>query len=510
MSYPSQLPGISFQQFLFHYGRNRLALIIAAIAIVLQFAIFKYFYPFASYIHGDSFSYLNAAYQNLDISTYMIGYSRFLRLFSVFFTSDLALTAFQYLLVQTSALFFLSTLFYFYQPGKKMQVVLFVFMLFNPLFLHLANLISSDCLFLSLSLTWLSLLLWIIHRPSTGIVIGLALVLFLAFTLRYNALIYPLITLIAFLLAPMPLRRKITGFAAGVILCILFAGYTTIKYHEVTGRWQYAPFSGWQWANNSMYVYRYIDSADRKPVPERFRELDQMIRTYFDNTRDVKKNPQEALIASTAYMWSPGLPLFRYRNKLFNRTDSNANEFKRWASMGPLYGDYGRYIIRQYPWQFLRHFVWPNSHKYYAPPVEFLAQYNSGKKGVTEVAKNWFGYKDKQLLRRTQTPDVHILDFYPILTGTMNVVFLACLVCFIWLKGFKQPGAFRKGVLLISLIWLINAGFTILASSAALRFQSFPVLLIITFALLLVDWLIRSASKDIDAAPAAPEVPENK
>jgi len=38
-------------------------------------------------------------------------------------------------------------------------------------------------------------------------------------------------------------------------------------------------------------------------------------------------------------------------------------------------------------------------------------------------------------------------------------------------------------------VWLLNAGFTIFASSAALRFQSFPILLTTVFAMLLVDWM---------------------
>ena len=40
-------------------------------------------------------------------------------------------------------------------------------------------------------------------------------------------------------------------------------------------------------------------------------------------------------------------------------------------------------------------------------------------------------------------------------------------------------------------VWLLNAGFTIFASSAALRFQSFPVFLTTKFALLLVDWMVQ-------------------
>src|SRR5579862_3151759 len=131
---------LTFKEYLFKNKRNKTILWIAAIAIVVQFLIFKYLYPYASYIHGDSFSYLNAAFYNADINTYMIGYSRFLRLFNVFFTSDTALVTFQYLLLQASALFLLFTIFYFYTPGKVLQVILLCFMVLNPLLLHLANL----------------------------------------------------------------------------------------------------------------------------------------------------------------------------------------------------------------------------------------------------------------------------------------------------------------------------------------------------------------------------------
>src|SRR5688572_7054182 len=95
----------SFVNYLFYNKQNRIILIIALAAIIIQFSIFKYFYPFASFIHGDSFSYLGAAYKNQGINTYMIGYSKFLRLFSVFSTSDTLLVAFQYLSIQCSALF---------------------------------------------------------------------------------------------------------------------------------------------------------------------------------------------------------------------------------------------------------------------------------------------------------------------------------------------------------------------------------------------------------------------
>jgi hypothetical protein len=477
----------SFKDFLFKNRRNRITLILAAVAIVIQFGVFKYFYPFASFIHGDSFVYIESASENLGINFYMIGYSKFLRLFSVFSTSDTALVVFQYLLIQGSALYLIFTLFYFYNPNKVVQVILLCFMVFNPLLFNLANIVSSDGFFLSISLTWFSILLWIIHRPSNKLIIWHTIILFIAFTVRYNALIYPFIAAMAFYLSKLTMRKIIAGLSLGIFLCFLFIGYTTYKYKKLTGSWQYSPFSGWQLANNAMYTYRYVDSNYRKQVPTKYKALDNMIRVYFDSTRNTKKHPQETLLASTAYMWSPNLPLFKYMNQV--NKDSNSSEFKRWATMAPLYSGYGIYIIKQYPMKYLQHFIWPNANKYYAPPIEFLGSYNSGKENVGKVAVNWFGYKSRKVTTRMKDLNINVLNFYPILTGTMNILFLCCLVSYILLNGFRQKSFFVKGLVLTSIVLFTNAGFTILSSSSALRFQAFPILLITIFAILSVDRL---------------------
>src|SRR3954463_1980646 len=102
----------TFAQFLFHNRRNRIIFYLTSVAIIIQFAIFKYLYPFANYIHGDSFSYLLAAEQNLTVHFYPIGYSRFLRLVSVFAKPDLVLVSLQYLMIEVSSLFLLFTVFY--------------------------------------------------------------------------------------------------------------------------------------------------------------------------------------------------------------------------------------------------------------------------------------------------------------------------------------------------------------------------------------------------------------
>lgn len=481
----------TFKQFLFNNRRNRIILYLAAAAIVIQFVIFKYLYPFASYIHGDSFSYLDAAEKNMTINTYLIGYSKFLRLFNLFAKPDYLLVAFQYLFIQCSVLFLLFSIFYFYKPGKVIQIVLLCFMLFNPLFLHLGNMVSSDGFFLSLSCIWFSLLLWIIHQPSNKIIMWHAIFLFIAFTVRYNSLIYPFIAGLAFYLSPLTLRKKLSGAGLAFILCGLFVLFTSWRYKQLTGFWQYSPFSGWQFANNAMYTYRDVDTVKYKPVPQKYYALDSAVRKFYSQTRNVTLYASEKAQASTFYMWSKGMPLMDYRDSLFKKTQyaSDKFEFKKWASMGPLYKSYGLYIIRQYPWQFVKSFMWPNARKYYAPPVEFLEDYNSGQKYVTDQAKTWFGYTSTKVKTRMLDGKVRILNFYPILSGIINIVMLFGLLYYILLKGWQYNTVFNKILIMGGAVWLINAAFTIFASSAALRFQSFPIILTTAFALLLVDWM---------------------
>ena len=479
----------TFKQFLFYNRRNKVILFLAAAAIVIQFAVFKYLYPFASYIHGDSFSYLEAAQNNLTINTYLVGYSKFLRVFNTFAKPDYMLVALQYLFIQLSVLFLLFTIFFFYKPGRTVQTILLCFMVFNPLFLHLGNMVSSDGFFLALSCIWFALLLWIIHRPSKKIIIWQAVVLLVAFTTRYNALIYPFIAGIAFWFSGLPWKKKMIGFGAGLALCGIFVGFTMLQYKKFTGYWQYSPFSGWQFANNAMYAYRSVDSADRKPVLPKFQALDNSIRNFYYMTKNKAKYPSERAEASTVYMWTPQMPLMQYRDSLFKKSKDSLAEFKKWASMGPFYKEYGIYIIRKYPLHFLKYFMWPNSRKYYAPPVEFMEVYNSGYEHVNEMTKLWFGYKSQKVITRMGDKKVWILDFYPILSGIINVIMLFGLIYYIILKGWQYNAIFNKTIILAGAVWLINAGFTIFASSAALRFQSFPIILTTIFALLLVDWM---------------------
>ena len=490
---------LSLKRFIFSTQRYKIYIALSATAIVIQFSFFKYFYPFPSFIHGDSFSYLQVAYDNVAISLHPIGYSKFLRLFSVFSTSDKALTAFQYLLIQISALWFIFTFFYFYRPGRIIEGLLIAAMVFNPIFLHLANLISAEGLFLALSFIWFSLLLWILHRPTPHLIVWHALVLFLAFSVRYNALYYPLFSILVYLLSPQKLWYKLTGIAAGLFLIGGFILFTTQQYKTLTGKQIFSPFSGWQLANNALYAYRHIDSAKRKPVPLKFQELDRIVRNYFDTSRNLSTHPVEMLEANTAYMWTPTSPLQSYMTKEYRLDESikdfSTRKYQRWASAGPLLGEYGSWLIRHYSIDFIRYYLWPNTIKYYTPPIEFLSIYNMGLDTIRPIAQTWFGFKRKIVRTKFHDTRTSSLELYPIFSAVVNGLFMCCIFGFSFMIGFKRQTDLSRLVILAGTLWLLNFGFSVFASPIALRFQVFTILTFLPISLILFEYIYNTSSK---------------
>lgn len=220
-----------------------------------------------------------------------------------------------------------------------------------------------------------------------------------------------------------------------------------------------------------------------------------MVRNHFDTDLKANTNWDEADKASTTYMWTPSLPLHVYANQVVTKRDTAASELKKWALMGPFFKEYGTHILKEYPLAFMKHFMWPNLIKYYAPPAEFLEFYNCGYDEVHSSAVSWFHYSSNKVYSHIRDPKAYPLEVYPILTGMMNGVLACCLLCYLWLAGWRNGRTFPKTIVLVASIWLLNAAFTIVSSPAAIRLQAFPILLETTFALVLIDWLWKFASQ---------------
>ena len=478
--------------FLWKIKTNRIWWVAGLGVFLLEFILFKIYYPFANYL-PDSYSYLEAAAANIDVNMWPVAYSKFLRLISVFTHSDKVVVGLQYFFLQSATLLFLFSLLYFLKPGRWVKITLLVFSLVNPLPLYIANYISADALFICLSLFWLTTLVWLIYRPKPWMILVHAFLLLTCFTVRYNSIYYPVISLVVFTLIRWPWKFKITGLALAIALISWSYLYTSYKMQEVTGKKQFSAFGGWQLANNALYMYEHIPSAERGPLQPRFAKLETMVREHMDTLKKVKLTYSDSL-TNFFYLWNEKGPLIQYLIREYQK-DNTTPYFKRWASEGPLYSAYGSYLMQKFPLQFVQHFMLPNAAKYIIPPTEFLSIYNMGEDSVGKLAQDWFHYKTRKVQdHKKRNPRVFATDWYPVFSTIVNIVFILGLISMLVLNGIRLkeyglPQLFG----LILILWILNSGFSIFASPVVLRYQYFPLLVYFPIAAIFMEYIIKMA-----------------
>lgn len=492
---PKAPPNYPFLDYLWNNRGNRAWLLVGFAAFILQFVLFKIRYPYANYM-PDSYSYLETAATNADVNMWPVAYSKFLRLISVFTHSDKIVAGIQYFFMQFSALTFLFTLFYFLKPGKIVKNILLIFFLVDPAILYMSNYISADSLFIGLSFLWLSSLLWVIFQPQPRQIWSQAILLLACFTVRYNAIYYPCIAALAFLISRYRWYWKLAGIVFGTTLIGLSILYTSAKMKEVTGKQQFSAFGGWQLANNALYMYETIPAKDREPVPARFAKLETMVRQHMDTLSRVKLTKEDT-VSARFYLWSPKGPLIQYLVQDWKK-DSTTPYFKRWASEAPLFSDYGAWLIRKYPLAFAMNVLVPNALRYAVPPAEFLEIYNMGGDSVGPLAKAWFNYKSIKVTdHNKKDARIGIMEWYSTFACIANVLFLIGLVGMFLFHGFKTKGnELTKITLLFTLAFLVNTGFSIFASPIVLRYQLFPMLICLTLASIMMQTIYQLALQE--------------
>jgi hypothetical protein len=479
-----------FNQWLWSDKENRRLLWFAAFVAALSFGWLKFMYPYPNFMPPDSFSYLEAANKNDFINIWPIGYSKFLRLVSVFSRSHLILVVLQYLLIMSSVLYLLFTIRYLLAPGKWLFRGLLAISIINPLLPHIANFVSSDCLFAALSLVWFTQLLWIIHQPGLRLLLFHTIILLLAFTVRFSASWYPFISITIILLTNL-ITKKIKWLSISTILTLLlvFIGSTQYEYYKRTGTTQYTAFGGWQVAANALYAYAHAPKRDYG-IYYRFLALHAEVNHHMDSLSKLKYRPDDHI--GVYYLWDPKSPLITYEMDKWEN-DLKTPQFEKWASMATLYGGYGRWLIEDQPGLFLKHFAWPNLIRYYKPPPFFMGAYNQGSTTVDSIAVTWFNWKNNQLSSRLADRTIHLMIFFPTLLAIINPLFMASTLLFICFGGLKQCNRTSKHIFTcMLLIWLGNCLFSVLSAPIELRYQIFPVVITVPFCILFMSWIIRS------------------
>jgi len=459
--------------------------------MALEWIAFKCFYPFADYF-TDSYSYIQAAVQQDAISYRPIGYSLFLRLVHAIAASDTLVVTLQYVVVQGACLGLVLSLRRWCGLGERTVTILLAFLLLNPLVPYMCNYISSDALFIGLSLLWLTVLMGWLRDPGWWR-LGLQLVLlFVIFNLRYTALFYPAVAALTVLLARRGWFMSIVGVVASV--GVVVAGMIWIKSitKRETGADLFSAFSGWQIANNALNLYKHL-SVDTMGLPSpECRELAGYVRDYFNGEKEPALNDTTAWKAgaaetrtastvTTAYMWKHSSPLHRYL--LAYKQRNGLGYFTAWNRAGVVFTQYGYWVARKHPWAYFRYYAWPSTETFFMPDLDNVALYNEGKPDVSEVAKDWFHYRSVRLKVYSVTMQGTLMAVAPWMYLLLNGVFIVVALLLLPFRGLREREPVFTGCFRLACAFLLaNAFFGVFASPSVFRYEALPLILLFIFA----------------------------
>jgi len=471
---------------------NRIYLLSAGTLSLLLFFIFKLAYPHP-FMVMDSYVYIRPLVEGHNVNSFPMGYTWFLQLFSLFSRSATLLVWVQYILLEVSYALFFFSLLHLFSPARWVRVVLFLFFFVNPLFLYCSNFIMSDALFTTLSILWITQLMWVIARPRPYMIFTHAALLLLVFTVRYNALYYPLVASFAFLLTRMRPWLKIAAIALQFVLIAGFVQYTRSEMARFSGLRQFSPFGGWRMASNALYMYGHVCQEKNDSVPEKYAVLDHMVRRYFKAVKWVDDLADEHS-GGAFYAADYGSPLVQYKMRQYGQ-DSVFLDLRTFGLVAPLYSSYGSYLARKYPLDYFRWFLWPSAIRYAMPPPEVfstLSPFYLRDDDIGKETSGWFGLKTLEVSPIYINLRTAILWPYPIFGGMIHLAFIIGFIGFFVFGGFKKAGRVNVAIVLsVGVFWVCDLFFKITAGAIVLRHQLFLMILEFAFALLFLDFIAR-------------------
>lgn len=479
----SLVPSMSYGAFIWRLKVNRYLLLISLGVSLGLYLVFKIFYPYPDFF-GDSYSYIYAADAGLDINIWPIGYSKFLAWFHMMTYSGAALVAFQYFAMQLAALHFLFTLLYFFNLSSWPRNVLVLFVVINPLTLYLCNTINSDALFALLTLLWITELVWIIQKPRIYQVFTSAVLLFLCFTVRNNAYYYPIVGAAVFLLSRQQTWRKTVGIVLPLFFIIVFVNYSREAASKLTGTRQFSLFTGWQLANNALYIYDQIEVDSMDLPTKEARELNRYALQFFRRINTAQYREVLEDYVGNFFIREPEAPLKQYYGTHYNFTEKNANIIN-WARASQLFEPFGRSLILQHPIAYGEYFVLPNVRHYLIPPLSHIGLYNYGLNEIDPVAQSWFHYP-KTIKVASHTFQGQLLLLYIGFFLLANVYYLWNVLRFAFRGGFSAWKMGEAGTQAAMLGYLVlNFLFSITTTVNILRYQYIPMFVLAAFGLAL-------------------------
>lgn len=471
-------------------------LITSSILSIGIWIIFKKLYVNINMVY-DSYYYIYAAEKKLNVNIWPIGYSYFIRLTGLITHSPLIFTTIQYIIFQLSLINFYFTINRFYKLPVLSTLLYCLLIILNPIIPYTCNFIMSDALFAGLTIFWFSNVLQLLHAPKIRTIVINVLLIISVIAVRYNSLYYPLISTAAFLLCKRNIIYKIAGIFSQVLLIYLFIAFISFEVKKIGGHYQFSPFGGWKIANNALYMYDHINNKSIN-VPDKFSLINKTTINYFNNDHVNYNLLNIDYTSGSWYMFDNQSPLVIYMHAV-TAPDTTQLGIIQFCKLSSLMQDYGGYLIKKYPIQYGKYFIFPNTMRYLIPPTEIywkLSPFNLRNDFLKVYPERWFGINSLDAPEKSIKFRNYIFNFYPSLVFTIHLLFLLSVLGFILFGSIKKsrPEIIRP-IYLLLLFWLTDFGFNIFASGVVLRYLIITVLIEITFILLVLSVLWSSLAK---------------
>jgi hypothetical protein len=300
-----------------------------------------------------------------------------------------------------------------------------------------------------------------------------------------------LVAIIAFLLTKQDWKWKLTGIVLPFLFIVPFVIHTQNEAYKITGTRQFSLFTGWQLANNALYIYDQIEVDSTELPTTQAKDLNREAIKFFKHVKpEVYRNYLESYVGNF-FIRQPEAPLKQYYGHHYTK---EASGIAAWGKASADFEPFGKYIIMHSPFAYARYFMLPNVWHYFMPPLSHLERYNYGEDSVDIVAKVWFHYPSVKVDVFSHGFQSFLL-IYTAFFLVFNLYYLWYLVAYLRKKGFgwKVKGE-QAAFLLTAAFLLLNFGFSVFATVNILRYQFVPMIVLLSFSLLTSDYLEKIAA----------------
>ena len=487
----------SFRNFIFREHRTLTVCIVGT--LIYGYVLLKLLFPHTIVI-GDGHHYVRVAMNNMEISGWPIGYPKFLEWIHVFAKGDWAVGCLQYILLEGAVLYFYFTIRYLLRPGKWVSLIMLAALLLNPFILFISNYVYSDSLFAALTILWFTMNLWYLYKPRPVYAYSLAILFVLAYSIRYYAMFYPLISIPVILLSKARWWTKLSSIALGCLLLLGFRWYTENLFERSIGYREFSPLSGWRLAGNALIMYRHLPpwDWDADIAPPDLQPLHRLVMHDLALMPSSEVLPDRAL--QNYFTFQPGSPLSRYIRVFFDDYITTA-QIKKWDSAGRIYRKYGAWLIKKHPFAYFRYYVWQGFDWYIHPKVDLSNEFPKGGVPLLDETKKWFGYSSNWSPCSTTT--LYSITWFPTVVTVLNLLFVLSIIGFFYCRCYKTAGPLtNRIVLLAAAFWLMDFLFVILTTPYLLRYAISGMVINIVFVPLIME-KIYATLKEPALSPAA-------